>query len=158
MDNWQGADTHHIITAMICLNTESYIALVVYRCCIWELVCLEMDKRYCLAWTVLELAHDLSIYWTPGENKHVRMYCQLQSLHSVCWNSEQNESTEIANHLCNCFYRLMRVISHTLLHLSPTVLVLPCPRLSTVWTDFQCIMAIHGSVCHLNTLDQDKIW
>jgi hypothetical protein len=67
-------NTHHIITAMVCFNAQTYIALIVYRCCVWELVCLEMDECCCLAWIVLELAHDLSIYWTPGEKNNMPEY------------------------------------------------------------------------------------
>lgn len=52
---------------MICLNAKPHIALVVHRCCVRKLVCLEMDRCYCLVGTVLELAHDLSIYWTSGK-------------------------------------------------------------------------------------------
>jgi hypothetical protein len=51
-----------------------------------------MDKCCCLVQTVLELAHDLSIYWTPADRveRHVRRYCQLQNLHSMCWYSVSN--------------------------------------------------------------------
>jgi hypothetical protein len=59
--------------------------------------------------------------------KNVRIYTQLQSLHLVHWNSVQNCSTEIAS-----LYWLMEIKSHTLLHLSPIVLILRCTRLSNI--------------------------
>lgn len=77
LSHWYGIDrkkygsSHHIITAVVCLDAEPHIALVVHRCCVRELMCLEMHRCCRLAGTVLKLAHDLSIYrapvkkWTP---------------------------------------------------------------------------------------------
>jgi hypothetical protein len=90
--------------------------------------------------------------------KHAKIYCQLQSLHSVVWNSEQNGATKISSLLCSCLYYLIGIISHTIRHLSPIVLVSPCSDSPLYGLTSNVSQPPMNLWCRSNILDQDIIW